>query len=296
MSLRRKLAIASWSSPREGNIYGKITLDATEALRYIEQVRQNTGEKVTITHLVGKAVGLALAQAPSLNGRVVLDRFVPFKTVDIAYLVALDGGDNLGKVKVERIDQKSIVEIAKELRARSTRLHKGEDEAFKKSMAPLKWMPTWLVRRVVWLAGFLGGGLGLRINALGIEPFPFGACIVTSVGMLGFDEGYAPPTPFARVPAYVLVGAVRNQPAVVDDRIEIRPLVTITATIDHRVVDGYQLSTVAKVFRQVFENPASIEDQAPPQLPEGSRVPAEVSQREAQPVAPAATKQDADAL
>ena len=34
MSTRRKLAIATWSSPREGNIYGKLTLDATEALAF----------------------------------------------------------------------------------------------------------------------------------------------------------------------------------------------------------------------------------------------------------------------
>ena len=41
---RRKLAIASWSAPREGNIYGKLTLDATEALAYIEWLRAKTGD------------------------------------------------------------------------------------------------------------------------------------------------------------------------------------------------------------------------------------------------------------
>lgn len=55
MSLRRKLAIATWSNPREGNIYGKLTLDASEALAYLDYLRQTTGEKVTITHLVGRA-------------------------------------------------------------------------------------------------------------------------------------------------------------------------------------------------------------------------------------------------
>lgn len=264
MSLRRKLAIATWTAPREGNIYGKVTLDATKALAYIEHLRATTGEKITITHLVGKAAGLALAQAPSLNGRIVLDRFVPFDSVDIAYLVALEGGENLGKVKVSDVDRKSVAEIARELREHSQKLARGQDEAFKKSMAPLRWMPRWLLRRVVAWVGFLGSGLGWRIPALGVEPFPFGACIVTSVGMLGFDEGYAPPTPFARVPLYVLVGAVRPGPAVVDGQVVVRDLVTITATIDHRVVDGYQLGVVAKVFREVMEDPWRLEPAALP--------------------------------
>lgn len=270
MTLRRKLAIATWSAPREGNIYGKVTLDATEALKYIEHLRVTTGEKITITHLVGKAVGLALAQAPTLNGRIVFDRFVPFRTVDIAYLVALEGGDNLGKVKVENVDQKSVVEIARELRGNFQRLDKGQDEAFKKSMAPLRWMPRWLLRRVVNFVGFLGAGLGWRIGGLGVEPFPFGSCIVTSVGMLGFDEGYAPPTPFARVPIYVLVGAVRPLPAVVEGNVVVRDQVTITATIDHRFVDGYQLGVVAKVFREVIENPWKLEPEALPPAQEES--------------------------
>ena len=50
MSTRRKLAIASWDEPREGNIYGKLTVDATQALAYLDWLRQKTGEHVTITH------------------------------------------------------------------------------------------------------------------------------------------------------------------------------------------------------------------------------------------------------
>lgn len=52
MSLRRKLAIATWASPKEGNIYEKLTLDVAEAQRYIEHVRETTGEKVTVTSVV----------------------------------------------------------------------------------------------------------------------------------------------------------------------------------------------------------------------------------------------------
>ena len=33
---------------------------------------------------------------------------------------------------------------------------------------------------------------------LGLEAFPFGSAVITSVGMMGLDEGFAPPTPFAR--------------------------------------------------------------------------------------------------
>ncbi|QDG51067.1 2-oxo acid dehydrogenase subunit E2 [Persicimonas caeni] len=270
MSLRRKLAIATWASPREGNIYGKLTLDVTEAQRYIEHVRQTTGEKVTVTHLVGKAAAMALKKEPSLNGRILFRRFVPFETVDLSFLVTVEDGADLAKAKVERADEKSVADIAGELREQAGKLRRGNDEQFEKSKGPLKLMPRWMLPRFLWLVGWLTSALGLDLSNFGLDKFPFGSCIITSVGMFGIDEGYAPPTPFARVPVYLLVGAIKEQPTVIDGELAVREQLTITATVDHRFVDGYQLGTLANAFRQVFEDPWSLDGaDKPAQLPEG---------------------------
>ncbi len=256
-STRRKLAIATWAPPAEGNIFGKITIDASESLRYIEHVKATTGEKISITHLVGKAVGSALAKAPTLNGKILFGRFVPFDSVDVTYLIAADG--DLAKTKIDGIDHKSVVEIATELRERARKVRSGEDQDFKKSMKAVKAMPGFILRPMLRFTGWLASALGLSIKALGVERHAFGSCVITSVGMLGFDEGYAPFTPFARVPLLLLVGAIRDKPTVVDGNIVARPLVTITATVDHRFIDGAQLGTLAAEFRRVLEDPFHLE-------------------------------------
>ena len=101
----------------------------------------------------------------------------------------------------------------------------------------------------------LASSLGLTIKPLGVQPFPFGSCIITNVGVFGVDEGYVPPTPFARVPVYILIGAVRDKPVVKDGQIVAQKQVTITATIDHRFIDGAQLAVLAKTVRSILENP-----------------------------------------
>ncbi len=263
MRPRKKLAIATWRAPREPNIYGKLAVDVTKALRYVEELRAVSGRRITINHLVGKAIGKGIEATPDLNGRIVFGRFVPFETVDMAFLVSLEGGKDLAKAKVCEIERKSVIEIAAELDDMVDSLRGGEDEAFNRSKNLLRVLPVWAIRWVVWATGFATGALGIDAKGLGLESFPFGTCIITGVGAFGVDEGWAPPTPFARVPLYVLVGAVREVPVVEDGEVVARSQLTLCATIDHRFIDGYQGARIAAVAREVLEDP--YEHLGPPQ-------------------------------
>jgi len=258
-STRRKLAISTWKAPEEGNIYGKLTVDATQALAYVEHLRQTSGERVTITHLVGKACAMALAKSPGLNGIIRFGRYVPHDTVDLSFLVALEEGKNLAKAKIENFDQKSVVDVCKELRALADKLYRGEDEQFNKSQGPLKLLPTWVIRPLLKMTGYLASVLGLSLPMFGVERYPFGSLIITNVGMFGLDEGFAPPTPFAHVPVYVLIGALRDAAVVVDGAIVVQKQLTLCATIDHRYLDGAQGGVLARVVRDVLENPWQLE-------------------------------------
>lgn len=257
---RRKLAIASWGRPRDPSIHGRLTVDAAEALACVERLRETTGEHVTLTHLVGRAVAEALVAEPSVNGRIRLGRFVPHDDVTLSFLVQVDEGAELASARVPGVEDLSVAGIAAEVRERAGRLRDGRDPDWERSRDVVRLLPTWLLSPLLWLVGWLGSSLGVALPALGVRRFPFGSAIVTNVGMLGLDEAYIPPTPFARVPLYVLVGAVRQRPAVVDGEVRPRPQLTITATLDHRFVDGVQAGTLASTFRRVMEDPWSLED------------------------------------
>jgi pyruvate dehydrogenase E2 component (dihydrolipoamide acetyltransferase) len=255
MSTRRKLAIATWSSPREGNIYGKLTIDATHALTYLQKLNQKGGAKATITHLVGRAAGLAMKDATDINGRIVFGRYVPHKSCDLSFLVALPETHDLAKFKVCDIDQKTTLQIAEELQAGAAKLRAHKDENFEKSQNLIRILPTWLIRPLLWAIGYITGALGIELKALGLEAFPFGSVIITSVGMFGIDEGYPPPTPFARVPIYLVVTKIKDRPVAHEGQVVIKPQLDIMTTIDHRFLDGYQGAQLANKVRYFLENP-----------------------------------------
>ncbi len=263
-SLRRKLAIASWDAPREPNIYGRMTLDIEPALAYVEHLRKTSGEKVTLTTVIGKAVAMALAETPSLNGFIRFGSYVQHDKVRVAFLVALEEGRNLAKARIDDLDKKSVLDATHELKDLAEKLYKGKDESFNKSMGPVKLLPTWVLRVLLRLTAFITTSLGVSVPALGLEAFPFGVCVITNVGVFGLDEGFVPPTPFAGAPLYVLIGAVKDAPMAVDGQVVIRKQLTLTATIDHRFMDGAQGATLAKTIRKLLGNPWLMEGREGP--------------------------------
>jgi pyruvate/2-oxoglutarate dehydrogenase complex dihydrolipoamide acyltransferase (E2) component len=62
----------------------------TTAQEYLNETRERTGVKVTVTHLAIKALAEGLARCPTLNGKIVLGDYIPSPTVDIGCLVVLE--------------------------------------------------------------------------------------------------------------------------------------------------------------------------------------------------------------
>lgn len=253
--LRRKLVLATWSAPSEGNIYGKLNLDTGRASSYIAYLREKTGKKITITHFIGRAIAEAIKNTPAVNGFIRMGRFVPHDGVAISFLIALENGANLANTKIENAHSLTLEQIADHLKDAADRSRSGKDKDFEKSQGMLKILPSWLIRPILWLTGWITSSLGFSAPAFGLSAFPFGTCMITSVGMLGLDEAFAPHTPFARLPILALIGAIKKQAVVIDDTITIRPILTLTATIDHRYIDGSQAANLANTIREAFQNP-----------------------------------------
>jgi len=80
--------------------------------------------------------------------------------------------------------------------------------------------------------------------------------------MFGLPRGFAPLVPFSRAPIVVTVGALEQRALVLEGRVQARPVLPIGATLDHRLLDGFQAGQLARRFRQVLEDPERALDEA----------------------------------
>jgi pyruvate/2-oxoglutarate dehydrogenase complex dihydrolipoamide acyltransferase (E2) component len=259
----RRISPAIWDEHLSPQVLGFDEIDTSALADAIRQVREQTGEHVTVTHFVVKALGDVMARHPDLN--VVLVRGVPMRrqTVDVFVQVAVPkqggaGAADLSGVKVCNVDTKTVADIARELRERATRVREGRDMQIERTKKSVNRMPRFLLRFFTRLLANTSFDLGLNWSAIGVEPDPFGCAMVTSCGGFGIHTGFAPLVPVARTPVIFLLGRTEDRPVVRDGQIVVRPMMQVGGTFDHRLLDGFQIGVICREFKEAIEAPEAL--------------------------------------
>jgi pyruvate/2-oxoglutarate dehydrogenase complex dihydrolipoamide acyltransferase (E2) component len=274
LSTWRKVALSTWGEPVNPTAYGVIDLDCEPALAYVAKLRETSGEKITLTHLVGKIIALTIAQHPEVNGFVSYGRLMLRDTVDIFFQVAFFDDEvgktgpresrnrsteskkaNLAGAKIREVDKKSVVDIARELREKAEAIRSRGDGDTVKSASMMSNVPGPVVGLALRAAAYLHYDLGFSLKRFGMPNDGFGSCMITNIGVFGLEVGFAPLLPVGRVPLILTLGAVRDVARVVDGKVVVAKSVSIGTAFDHRVMDGYHAGVMAKRFREIFEHP-----------------------------------------
>ena len=290
----RKLAAAAWVAPREPNVYGSIAVRAAPLVAWLERQSEQEGIRVTVTHAVVRAVAMVLARHPDANGFVRFGQLVLREHVDVYVHVLLRepvggtiGGADLSGLCLRHADRLTPSAIARELHHAVDAKRQGRDPELVRTRRDTAWMPGWLLRLGLRLAELLQYGLNLRTDWLGIPRDPVGSAEVSSVGMFGIQTAYGPFFPLSRNAIAVVAGAVEDAVVAVDGQPVVTPMLTLNATFDHRVIDGFHAAVLTREVRQLLEHPELLDlDPADTRVPDaratitvGRAAPSEPAQR-----------------
>jgi pyruvate dehydrogenase E2 component (dihydrolipoamide acetyltransferase) len=247
-----------WPAPSDPQIFGALDVDAAP-LRALIAEAHAAGHRITPTHLVGRAVAHALARVPEMNVQIRGGRAIPRDAIDVFFITAVDAGKDLSGVKLENVDRMPAIVVARELAIRSRRLKTGDDPEFARTKRIMDALPLRALRFALHAGALVTQVLQRDVSRLGLHRSPFGSAMVSSVGMLGLPQGFAPLAWMYDVPLLVLAGELTHKAVVVDGRIEAREVLPISATIDHRYADGWHISRLLTAFREYLAAPQQIE-------------------------------------
>jgi pyruvate dehydrogenase E2 component (dihydrolipoamide acetyltransferase) len=193
-------------------------LDALLKLRQELNARDGADYKLSVNDFVIKAAALALRKVPDANASFGGDRIYRYHDVDIGVAVAIAEG--LVTPVIRKADQKGLAAISKEMRDLSARAREP-------------------------------GGMKLKP-----EEYQGGSLSISNLGMYGVRDFVAVINPPQA--AILAVGAGELRPVIKDGALASATVMTVTLSIDHRVLDGAVGARLLQAFKACIEDPLAM--------------------------------------
>jgi pyruvate dehydrogenase E2 component (dihydrolipoamide acetyltransferase) len=250
----RKVASSIYRKPRDSKIYGSVERDVTDIETFIAEKRKQ-GVKTTITQLITLIIGRALRdEVPELNTYIRRGKVIKRKKIDGMVSVLLKA-DEMGSVKIENADRLTVSEISKIIADKIKESRQGDENKTMKSKHFLSSLP-WPLRNWIFnIYKIVTIDWGLSFPWVNLSSDSFGSYVVSNIGTLGLDTGYGALLPSSNVSVVMIIGKVYKKPVVINDEIVPRKILILSATLDHRVVDGSHGGKLFRFIKYMLKNP-----------------------------------------
>jgi len=202
------------------HIYFTTSVDMSKSKELLFRLNQEIKRKISINDVVIFVVAKALCAQPKINCSLINEEIVYHKDVNIGVVVALEEGLIVPVVK--NADKKSLLVLSEE------------------------------TKKLIKLA---------RERKLMPDDYKGGTFTISNLGMYGIEQFTAIINPPEA--AILAVGGIKKLPAVVNDdkgieKIEIRSLMKVTLSVDHRLIDGAMAAKFLNQIKYYLEFPESL--------------------------------------
>jgi pyruvate dehydrogenase E2 component (dihydrolipoamide acetyltransferase) len=180
---------------------------------------QEIGVRISFTDLLVFILSRVLKEQPRMNSSLIDNRVILWEDISIGVAVAVELSEmetGLIVPVIRNTDQKSLLTISKEVK-----------------------------------------GLTKRARAMQLLPDDLGGGTFTITNFGVFGVGYSITTPVINQPEAAILGtgAVVDRPVVREGQIVIRPIMPLSLTFDHRLLDGAPIGKFFKRLQELLENP-----------------------------------------
>ena len=198
-------------------------IDMTEMIRLREMLlrkEEAIGVRISYTDLFVLVLARAVQDVPVVNSSLIGDEIKIWQDVNVGVAVALEKGEyesGLIVPVIKNADRKSLVEISRAVKDLTAKARSGR-------LTP--------------------------------EDVVGGTITLSNAGMVA--GRWMVSTPILNQPETVIVqpGAIAERPVVVDGQVQVRPMMTMSITADHRVLDGVPVTRFFNKIAELIENPA----------------------------------------
>lgn len=226
---------------RKHTIHGLVEFDITDARAALRRHRAETGEALSFSAFFLACLGQAIDQDKQMHAyRDWRNRLILFDEVDVNMLfeVEVDGQKTIRPHILRGVNRRTIRELHEEIRAFQQQHQSSQESKF--------------IDGFVRLPGFIRR---LFLRSLFSNPQKlkeyYGTVLVSSIGMFGAGSGWGIPVPNHTL--QLTLGGIGEKPGVVNHRLAVRQMMSVTISFDHDIVDGAPAARFTQRLKKLLE-------------------------------------------
>jgi pyruvate/2-oxoglutarate dehydrogenase complex dihydrolipoamide acyltransferase (E2) component len=252
-SYKRFAAAAYWSVRHKPTMHGLLEVDVTEPRAILRAHQARSGESLSFTAFLTICLGRAVDEQKAVQAlRQGKRKLVVFEDVDVAMRIEhqVDGEPYVVPYIVRAANRKTIRQVHDEIRAAQRTDARAE-------LTRLRLVPTALHRPFIWAF------TAIAERQPRLWKKTMGTVGITSVGMFARGAGWGIPVP-APTALMLTVGGIGEREVVLQGRVAVREMLSLTISLDHNVVDGAPATRFTERLKELIEGGYGLQGVAAP--------------------------------
>ena len=247
----------------DSEVYINTKLDVTNLVEYINKKKKQKGnEDLTYFHAFAIGIGKLLYNRPLLNRFIINKTHYDRKDITLSFVAKKEFNDlaeeTFNVVKVEEKD--NIFTMSNKI---SGKVHKVREEKktnaadnFINNIGKLPKFIRWLIIKIVKFAD----NHDLIPQSLTSNSIYHSSVLLSNLGSIKCGAIYHHLTDLGTNSLLITIGEIKDEPVVIDGKVEIRKMCEFGATLDERIGDGFYFVKSLKLLEYMFNKTEVLEE------------------------------------
>ncbi len=246
----------------DSEVYIEERLDVTNLVKYLEN--KNGPEapyKTTLFHVMATAVGRTVYQRPLLNRFVAGKRIYQRNKITLAFIVKRKFKDESEEsVVITAVDGNTTLDkMSRKILGDAEDVRKDDGNGTDDLMNSLSKLPRFLMRIVMCVFRFLDFH-GWVPESVWKGDCNYATVLLSNLGSIKCNAAYHHLNNYGTNSIVITIGKLHKEQVVNDDGVpEIRDIISIGATVDERIADGFYFAKSIRLIEEILQHPEELE-------------------------------------
>lgn len=260
-------AVMTYVMPKrcDSDVYINTKVDVTNLMKYYEKLRKNEKTShITYFHLFCMATGKLFYNKERLNNFIINKNMYKRNCVSIGFVAKKEFKESSeelwSQIKIEKDD--NIFTLSDKISGQVKNVRNEKENSVDKLIDNIGKMPKFF-RWLIFKGLIFADNHDLLPSDLTNNSIYHSSLLMSNIGSIGCDGAiYHHLTDFGTNGLLMTIGKIKDEPVVIDGKIEIRKMVEFGFNLDERIADGFYFIRCLDLLNYILNNPKTLEDPA----------------------------------